>query len=52
MKSALRKSRASGSTRRLVDKIVSQGSRSIRKRFVARDRAALRELNEGGLFES
>lgn len=38
MKSFLRRTYASGSTKRKVDQIVRQGGRSVRRQFVAADR--------------
>ena len=46
-KSALRKSKASGSTKRLVERIVRQGARSVRRKFTAIDRFLL----EGGRYD-
>ena len=43
MKSALRWSRASGSTRRRIDRIVRQGERSAKRALSARSRRALAE---------
>ena len=45
-KSALRKSKASGSTKRLVERIVRLGTRVVRRKFIASDRVFL----EGGRY--
>ena len=47
-KSSLRFSKASGSTLRKIERIVHRGERFTRRRFVAADRAPLRELLKGG----
>lgn len=41
MKSHLRASRASGSELRKIERIIAQGSRSVRRQFVAADRRRL-----------
>ena len=46
-KFAMKESRASGSTKRLVEKIAAQGRRAVRRQFVAAERAKL----EGGSHE-
>jgi hypothetical protein len=49
MKSFLRKSKASGSTIRRIEKIIRQGPRATRRQFIA---ARRRTLTEGGtLYE-
>lgn len=49
MKSHLRFSKANGSTRRLVEKIVARGERALRRQFVAAKRRELPgELSERG----
>lgn len=45
MKSYLRYSKASGSTRRKVEQIIRRGERATRRQFIAVRR---RELSEGG----
>jgi hypothetical protein len=49
MKSHLRISKASGSTKRRVDAIIRQGKRFTRRRFVAAERTMLRDYLRGGL---
>lgn len=51
MKSPLRWSKASGSTKRRVEKIVAQGSRTVRRQFVAVERGGLRGFLKGGPLE-
>lgn len=52
MKSHLRFSKASKSTRRRIDRIVRLGERFTRRRFVAADRPRLAQFVEGGRDES
>ena len=53
MKSFMRFSKASGSTRRKVEAIIKRGERATRRQFVAIDRRALKQagFTEGGLYE-
>lgn len=52
MKSHLRFSKASKSTRRKIERIVLRGERFTRRRFVAADRPRLAQFAEGGRHEN